>query len=243
MEAAINVYAMETLLEEIERFVPVAVPTGHMMRQITEAGFYEEQGLRFTSDDLALGQLYAGLAVLSRDMYHHLTFHPRQDADLFMQVIAYVNAVECTLYGDQAFPYYEGLPVADLPDNLAVSLLDEHPNMAPLGHRAIVHEWTLKPGKRLFVRFGAKLKETVCGRGGPYMQFKKGLLGKAELPAVLVTSILTAGFSSATFWCPLAVYLSLLFIKAGLKTYCESENGLQQVVGQVSEHSIPLIQL
>ena len=54
-----------------------------------------------------------------------------------------------------------------------------------------------------------------------YVNIEKGLLGQADLPVAIASSILTAGFSAATFWYPLAVYLALLLMKTGLKTYCE----------------------
>jgi len=48
-----------------------------------------------------------------------------------------------------------------------------------------------------------------------------GLLGQAEIPMAIVRSVLAVGFPTAEIWYPLAVYFSLLLVKAGLKTYCE----------------------
>ena len=96
--------------------------------------------------------------------------------------------------------------------------------MSSLISPAIVHEWTFKPGKRLLVKFGVKFKDTICGADGPYEQFTNGLIGQAALPATIAAKILTVGFSAATFWYPLAVYVSVLLVKAGLKTYCEAKN-------------------
>jgi len=67
-----------------------------------------------------------------------------------------------------------------------------------------------------------KFKDTICGKDGPYEQFTKGLVGQAALPSSIASSILAAGFSVETVWYPLAVYLSLLLVKTGLKTYCET---------------------
>jgi hypothetical protein len=223
VETRINEETLETLVNEVEAFVPTA-PEGYMMRTIKERGFYEEQGLRFTHEDLPLGHLYAGLAVLARDMHQYLAKHPRDDAALFEEVVSSVNTEEERQYGPQAFPNYAGLPVDNLPEQLASAAADGQPTVAPLGERGIVHEWTFKPGKRLLAKFGSKFKETICGKDGPYEQFNEGLLGQAALPTTIAGTILVAGFSPATFWYPLAVYVSILLVKTVLKTYCEPEN-------------------
>jgi len=70
-------------------------------------------------------------------------------------------------------------------------------------------------------KFGSKCKETVCGKDGPYEQFNNGLLGQKALPGAIVGAILVSGFTPVTFWVPLSVYISLLLLKVGLKTYCE----------------------
>lgn len=232
MEVRINEEILQALIREVEAFTPTA-PTGYMRRQIGEIGFYEEQGLRFMFDDLPLGQLYAGLAVLARDMHQYLAKHPREDAAIFEDVISLVHTEESRQYGGNAFPDYGGLPVEGLPEELASAAAMGHPTVTPLGERDIVHEWTFKPGKRLFVRFlqkfGRKFNETICGKDGPYEQFDEGLLGQAALPATIVSSILAIGFSTATFWYPLAVYLSILLVKTGLKTYCEPEKSDDQL--------------
>jgi hypothetical protein len=224
VEVKISEETLQSLIKEVEAFTPTA-PTGYMRRQIDERGFYEEQGLRFVYDDLLLGQLYAGLAVLARDMHQYLAQHPRKDAALFEGVVSLVHGEESRQYGGSAFPDYGGLPVEKLPGELASAAAEGRPAVAPLGERDIVHEWTFKPGKRLFVRFlqkfGCKFKETICGQDGPYEQFNEGLLGQAALPTTIASTILTAGFSSEAFWYPLAVYLSILLVKTGLKTYCE----------------------
>jgi hypothetical protein len=221
MEAEINKEILESLVKEVETITPSAFPAGLMDRRIREMGSYEEAGLRFEYNDYAVGQLYAGLGVLARDMYQYLSGNQRNDAALFKEVISLVNTEERKTHGDQAFPNYVGLPVEDLPQQLAFAAALGWPTVEPLGKRDIVREWTFKPGKRLFVKFGAKFKETICGKDGPYDQFNNGLLGQAALPSTIASTILIAGFSPATFWYPLAVYMSILLLETGLKTYCE----------------------
>ena len=63
------------------------------------------------------------------------------------------------------------------------------------------------------------------GKDGPYEQFcnpDNKLVGQAQLPMTIAGSILTSGFSPATFWYPLAVYVGLLLSKTLLKTYCKT---------------------
>lgn len=221
METEINKEILRSLTKEVNTIIPAAFPVGLMDRRIREAGFFKEGALRIVPEDYAVGQLYAGLAVLARDMYQYLLQNPRDDATLFQEVITLVNSEERRIHGNKAFPAYAGLPVADLPTQLASAAARGMPTVLPLGNREIVHEWTFKPGKRLFIKFGVKFKETICGKDGPYEQFNNGLLGQATLPRTIAIAILSAGFSPVTFWYPLAVYISILLVKTGLKTYCE----------------------
>ncbi len=211
---------IKSMIRAADRF-PHVTPAGQLIRAIRRAGFYEEDGLRFEPNDLMFGLEYAGLAVLARDIHNYLTQHPRNDAALFQQVVSLVHAEENKRYGNKAFPKYEGLPVETLPVGLAAAADEGRFDISPLSKPAIVHEWTFKAGKRLFSKFAANFKETICGVDGPYEQLEHGLLKQSALPTVIVTTVLTAGFSAATFWTPLAVYFTLLVIKTGLKTYCE----------------------
>lgn len=226
MEADINQKVLDSLIKEVDAFILAAPPRGLMNRRIRERGFYEEAGLRFDREDYAVGQLYAGLAILTHDMHQYLARHnrnSRSDAALFKEVVALVNAEDRLIYGDKAFPNYVGLPIAGASPQLAIAAAHGHPTVMPLGDRGIVHEWTFKPGKRLFIKFGAKFKEAICGEDGPYEQFNNNLLGQAALPSTIASAILLTGFSAATLWYPLAVYISILLIKTGLKTYCEPD--------------------
>jgi hypothetical protein len=221
MKAQVNEALLRSLVSEVDQFRP-AFPAGATKRRVDNIGFFEELGLRFDADDYLVGLHYAGLAVLARDMHRYLAEHPRDDAALFEQVVSLVHAEERTLYQGGAFPTYEGLPTDDLPEGLASAAAAGQCVIARLGDVAIVHEWTFKAGKRLFVKFSSKFKDTICGKDGPYEQFTHGLVGQAALPTTIASSVLTAGFSAETFWYPLAVYLSILLVKTGLKTYCET---------------------
>lgn len=94
------------------------------------------------------------------------------------------------------------------------------PDVSPLA--GVEHEWLGYPGRELLARFGEAFHDVVCGPGGPYEQFQKGLLGLETLPGAIAAQILTVGFSASTLWVPLAVYVGVLVVKAGVNTYCEA---------------------
>ena len=233
MEHEVSQEMLATLIDEVETTWR-AVPSGLMARRIVNDGVYKESGLSITYDDYPLGQYYVGLAVLVRDMHLYLEAHPRDDTALFYDVVDAVNSVDTLMYGSEvAFPNYGGrlAEVAQaLPRGMAEAAAQGQPTLKPLANNpTIVHEWTFKPGKRLLgqflEKFGHEFKEVICGAGGPYEQFKDddGLLGQANLPNVIASALLTSVFSAAVFWTPLAVYISLLLVKTGLKTYCEPD--------------------
>lgn len=218
MSEGIDLKLIDEIAKSVERKRAAASPAGAMYKRISQVGFYEEGDMQFDQSDLRVGQLYAALSVLCRDA---LAYEGRPDSKIFDQVTAEVSRADSRRYGDSAFPTYVNLPVDSFPNTLSGIEERGYPDISGLGDSKLVHEWTLKPGKRLQKKFEEKFKETICGAGGPYIQFDKGLLGQEELPKTIAASILTVGFSAATFWYPLAVYIALLIIKAGLKTYCE----------------------
>jgi hypothetical protein len=233
MENKINETLLNTLIAEVEPLWR-AVPAGNMARLAIQDGYFEEAGLRITHDDYPLGQYYVGLAVLVRDMHRYLETHPRDDSTLFHDVVTAVHTDDAARYGsDAAFPNYGGRLANEaeaLPVGMAAAADQGHPTLKALSNNpSIVHEWTFKPGKRLFnhflQKFGREFKEVICGDGGPYQQVMKddGLLGQANLPNVIAGTLLTGVFGGATFWAPLAVYIAILLVKTGLKTFCEPD--------------------
>jgi len=165
--------------------------------------------------------LAAGFTVLAKDMEEYLAEHPRNDFLLFRAVYCDVMRDEKEYWGVHGPQLFEPLERIGLPSGFAKAAAEGKPDLAALGDRAIYHEWTRHPGKRLFERFMIKFKETICGKDGPYEKLVKGLLGQAEIPMAIVRSVLAAGLPTAEVWYPLAVYFSLLLVKGGLKTYCE----------------------
>jgi hypothetical protein len=227
MDNIINENLLRSLVEQVETFRPV-VPAGNMHRMIREIGFYEERGVIFVYDDFAFSHLYAGLAVLARDIHRYLSRYPRSDALLFMEMFSPVNAEEGARFRSQILLNHKGPPAKNGSIQLSSAAALGQPTVAPLGGQDVIHEWTFKPGKKLFVRFlqksGARIIETVFCKDGPYEQFKKGLLDRNALSVTIAGAILTESFSPQVFWYPLAVYLSLLLYKTSTRAFWAAEN-------------------
>ncbi|MGC3991462.1 MAG: hypothetical protein QM796_17610 [Chthoniobacteraceae bacterium] len=164
--------------------------------------------------------LTAGLAVLAKDYAAYLKSIPRTDANTFERVFREFEQEETASYGGS--PYFETPSQTGIPSGFAQQADSGTVDVTSLNDPSIEHEWTRIPGDRLLRRFGKEFRGVICGSDGPHEQFQKGLLGQATLPRTIAASILTAGFAGATFWTPLAVYIALLVIKAGLQTYCNT---------------------
>lgn len=224
----INTATLHTLVEEVNAFRP-AFPAGYMTRTVYQEGVYQEGGLTVTRQDLPLGHLYAGLAVLARDMHHYLARHPRPDADVFEQAVAQVNRADAS-YGDQAFPHYGGplQPLADaLPGQLATAAAAGHPQLQALGDRAIVHEWTFKPGRKLFLTclelWGPAIHDALCHEKALHHRPAGPSAARVHRVSQTASLILTALNFDDPFWYPLVVYLSFLLVEKGLAAWCAGE--------------------
>jgi hypothetical protein len=168
--------------------------------------------------------LAAGLTVLAKDVAEYLaaTARPEEGAQLFQELyLAGLNEERqyWEAYGPNLFSTLEK---AGLPFGFAQAATEGKADVFLLGDRSIMHEWTTFPGRDLLKEFATKFKETICGKDGPYEKLMNGLIGQADLPITIAGAILAVGFSAATFWYPLAVYVGLLLAKAALKTYCET---------------------
>jgi hypothetical protein len=221
----VNMKLLQDMMREAESISPGPY-SGLSWRELDRFGRYEEPGLMLTKEDKYLIQHYAGLAVLCKDIHGYLAKCPREDAKLFEEVVAAVNAEDGRRYGPTTFPYDSpDFPymweLARFPKGLAERAARGEIIINELADAAIRHEWTVKPGKKLLLKFAGKFKEVTCGKDGPYERFKNGLVGQADLPIVIAVQILTVGISTAVLWYPLAIYIGLLLVKTGLKTYCE----------------------
>jgi hypothetical protein len=221
-----NLQLLDGLVNDVQKFRPVFW-SGRSIEEIQDCGRYQTEGVCLDTNDLRLGNLYAGLSVLARDMYAYLANYPRDDSAAFQEVVMEVSAVERRLHHGVAFPTYEDQPIDFPPTGLADDAASGKPTVKPLGDPKLVHERTVIPGKMLFetflTKFGIKFKDAICGKNGPYQQLEKRQALLTALPTAIAIDILKHSFSNDTLWYPLAVYIAVLLVRAGLKTYCESE--------------------
>lgn len=122
-----DVKLLRSLLKKTEFFIGPRGYVGVSWKDLERYNQYEEpdSGFKLTQEDKSLTQLYAGLAVLSKDLKEYLFSYPREDAALFEEVVTMVGAVERKRYGAMAFPYdnpqfpYK-IELAEFPKGLAV---------------------------------------------------------------------------------------------------------------------------
>jgi hypothetical protein len=167
-------------------------------------------------------QLEAGLGVILKDTLQYLLTAPRSDDSTFKEMVYEVMAGERR----DTLPQWRLLyvdPNDPVPTGIVAAAAKGKFNLNALKNVKIQHEWTIYPARRFLKKFNVKLKKNICGKGGPYEQFKNGMLGQAALPTTIATTILTVGFSAATVWYPLAVYVGILILRTGLATYCDKK--------------------
>jgi hypothetical protein len=144
---------MDEVVKQAQALTTTRLPGGLMVRRIREDGFFEEDGLVVTAEDLPYCQHYAVLAILFKGMNDYLKLNQRDDASKFLEFIELVNRKDKPRYGPGAFPEYRGHPHEMLPPalaSLAAEAASGKPSIRGLGDPGLVHEWTTKPGMRLF---------------------------------------------------------------------------------------------
>lgn len=163
--------------------------------------------------------LYAAAGVVARDIDMYLTQHPDEPQDLYATLMMPIIEEDREQYPNTTM--FGKIPPEPLPMGFAEAAVSGAPTLAELDDPGIIHEWTSKPGKRIYTRFGEKFQETICGPNGPYEQFG-GKVAPVLGPAAIVQAI-TSGLSVAAILIPLLVLIAVLIVKTGLKTYCEPE--------------------
>lgn len=182
---------------------------------------YWRRGLdpELSREDGPLFQLYAGLAVLVRDMNHLIEENPKFENPLFNEIVKPIIEDNRARYPKTTL--FQSKTKVELPRGIAASSVDGRPNLQSLADSDIVHEWITKPGKQIFNGFGVKFHKMICGKGGIYDQLRKGILPPALLAVEISKQILSEGFSAETLWYPLAVYIATIIARKTLEKYCE----------------------
>lgn len=146
-------------------------------------------------------RLYSGLTIISKDIAEYIatSAYPGEDKQLFLEVYADALNVERDYWSKFGPQLFQPLETVKLPRGFARAATEGRLDLTPLADRSIIHEWPAKPGKELFEKFKVKFKETICGKDGPYEKFVNGLVGQADLPITIASTVLSAGFSVAAF--------------------------------------------
>lgn len=235
VELNINEELIGSIIGELESFVQVPMKFGWVIKGIREFGEYQENGFKFTKEDLKAVVYYAGLAILCRDINESLSELHQKDSDLFKDVISSVHEDEQKKWGTSAFPYDDReFPFkywfAELPE-LETLTADPARSLSlirSVGEYNLVHEWSVKPGKRLYIqfldKFGRKFKDSICkGANSPYDLFQKNIEPSTiHQKCVIVSLTAITDSSPALIWYPIAGFIGFILAKTGLKAYCES---------------------
>jgi hypothetical protein len=177
--------------------------------------------------------LEAGLAVLAKDAEVYLSKLAASKTDIesealglsaqpFQEVLAEIKAAGRRSAAGATFKDVE--KDTTLPSGVAEEADRKgRADLSPLLNKRIIKKATLSVGRKFFRRFSERLKSNICGPKGLYPAVKKGQLAQAAVPTTLATTVLTTGFSAATLWYPLTVYLGLLIVRTGLDVYCQKD--------------------
>jgi hypothetical protein len=186
-----------------------------------------EEGSQFkmVKDDMGLTHLYAALSVYSRSVMEYVQHHPEQKELLLVDVFTLVNREETARFRNNAFPYndkdfsYKN-ELALFPGDLAQKAAEGNPSAEGLNNENIRHEWTVKTGKRIFLRFlfefGGKIKDPICDYYKSHVTESKDLV--REINRIL---LLRAGLFTESVWIPIAGFIAVLLVRKGLDKFCE----------------------
>jgi hypothetical protein len=141
-----------------------------------------------------------------------------------MDVFTLVNREETARFRNNAFPYNDDNfsyknELAHFPTDLARKAAEGNPTVKGLEHEIIRHEWTVKTGKRIFLRFlfefGDKIKDPVCEYYKSHETGSKDFV--KEINRVL---LVRAGLFNESVWIPVAGFITVLLVKKGLDAFC-----------------------
>lgn len=225
------------LIKQADRFQG-GLPKGMTGSRLLREGFYEEAGLTLTREDVAFTRLYAALAIYSREVYLHSESLIGTTNGLIVAAVEQVEQMEKRRWGNSAYPYQQpGFPftaeLARFPTHLAQASLSQQLDLTILDDPDLLHEWTLKAGRRLFEQYLARLKpavrQAICHVDGPYgyVKDKKPVhdVLDATVPIIL-SALLTQGGGeplAEALLAPVAVCVAVILVKKGLRAYCEPE--------------------
>jgi len=189
-------------------------------------------------------QLQAGLTVYAWNTAEYLESNERADAELFWEIY---ETVQDRQHGRRAEKLDRDLSETNLPTGLAEAALVGEFDPDTLADPTIRHEWTIHPGSDFFETTLGAFDTAVCGEDGLEGKFERGEVGQADFPVLVVTMLLSDGFSQDTLWIPFTVCLTMLLIKRGVSNICAElpDDSTQEVdvdIQPESTMSVPVIE-
>jgi hypothetical protein len=217
---------------------PIGGYVGSSWKTLQEDGLYQEPGLSITRVDETSFHQYAALAVYSSVLTKHNEQSPAPH--LLRTSIDEVRKADRAKYTADPFPYDElrsGHARSLEPFTvglLAAAARDPMDAMGRLGHTGIRHEWTVKPGRRLFVSImraidqrrvpgtSGTFKEAACGPEGWSVKIERhgDLIEISREVGLLILGIL--GQEHLLY--PIAATLVTIMLRRGLDLYCRPED-------------------
>lgn len=189
-------------------------------------------------------QLQAGLTVYAWNTAEYLESNERADTELFWEIY---ETVQDRQHGRRAEKLDRPLSETDLPTGLAEAALVGEFDPDSLTDPTIRHEWTIYPGSDFFETTLGTFDTTICGEDGLEGKFERGEIGQADFPVLVVTMLLSNGFSQHTLWVPFTVSLTMLLVKRGVSNICASlpDDSTQEVDIDIQPEptmSVPVIE-
>lgn len=207
---------------------------GVSTRDLARHGFYQEPGLEFTRDDELSFQLYSALSVycskIEEDVMELPSQHPLRAA------FEGAAASDVVRYPADPFPFSgsnsDHRRVLDplVGDLRALALSNPVGAMERLGQPSIRHEWTVKPGKRIYTKLiegisslmvsgtSQTLHEAICGPTGlrQTMEEHGDAIDVAKDLGLLVLAVL--GIDQLLL--PIAATVTVIVFRRGFNVYC-----------------------
>jgi hypothetical protein len=178
------------------------------------------------SDDV----IYAGLAILARDMYYYLEeTNQLKQAPLLVDAVRAVKEEEEKTFGlDKAYPEYRNPPeekiklsVSKLPSGLTQKATTGELDVQLLIDPNIDHEWFSSPGRKLLDKITDYLRDTICDE--PYRLLSSRKFNNqltAAVSSVIITGVATGTMVPAA--AAFGVYCGVALSRKGLKGICQS---------------------
>ena len=170
-------------------------------------------GVKLTKIDLPLIPLYADLATNCAIVYNKIKTTSDNSTALFREVIVNVKTIEENRgRGALSFPYDHPEFSNDPRTKYMNSLLHGEMHLEQMG-KSNIHEWVVKPGRLLFVKFCIKYNENLKNKINNIFRERTPSYREDMLAVKIALEMFTEGVCPPDrLWYPLVSYLSQLLV-------------------------------